>query len=166
MNWFIFDHLNPLEPCRRAKSTMTLHFNIVVNLNLLAFKRPLAQLLFYKSQTTNLLQLNYSRAKYFRGRRIHQDWDIKVAAKDKELSNFPTYLQKYPQVDQAEFRELSVSAGSTTGVTANISSFKTGSKSVTWVQSRPIPEYSYSYLEFYHLFSAQIVFFNPQFPVS
>ena len=39
------------------------------------------------------------------------DWDIKV--------------------DQAEFRDLSVSAGSTAGVTANISSLKTGSKTVT-----------------------------------
>ena len=41
-------------------------------------------------------------------------------------------------MDQAEFRELSVSAGSTSGVTANISSFKNGSKSITWVQSRRI----------------------------
>ena len=63
---------------------------------------------------------------------------VGLATKIKDLSNFSTYLQKYPQVDQAEFRELSVSAGSTSGVTANISSFKTGSKSVTWVQSRRI----------------------------
>ena len=52
-----------------------------------------------------------ARAKYFRGRKIHQDWDVKV--------------------DQAEFRDLSVSAGSTAGVTANISSLRTGAKSIT-----------------------------------
>ena len=42
---------------------------------------------------------------------MHQDWAVKA--------------------DQAEFKDLSVSAGSTAGVTANITSLKTGSKTVT-----------------------------------
>jgi len=51
---------------------------------------------------------NTDWAKYFRGRKIHTDWDIKV--------------------DQAEFKDLSVSAGSCSGVTANITSYKSGAR--------------------------------------
>ena len=51
------------------------------------------------------------RAKYFRGRRLHTDWDIKV--------------------DQVEFKDLSVSASSSAGVTANIRSYKSGTSNMT-----------------------------------
>ena len=51
------------------------------------------------------------RAKYFRGKRLHGDWDIKV--------------------DQVEFKDLSVSASSSGGVTANIKSYKSGTANIT-----------------------------------
>ena len=51
------------------------------------------------------------RAKYFRGKRLHNDWDIKV--------------------DQVEFKDLSVSASSSGGVTANIKSYKSGTANIT-----------------------------------
>ena len=51
------------------------------------------------------------RAKYFRGKRLHTDWDIKV--------------------DQVEFKDLSVSASSSEGVTANIKSYKSGTANIT-----------------------------------
>ena len=49
-------------------------------------------------------------SKYFRGRRVHGDFDVRV--------------------EQAEFRELTVSANSETGVTASIVMSKGGSKVV------------------------------------
>ena len=51
------------------------------------------------------------RAKYFRGKRLHTDWDINV--------------------DQVEFKDLSVSASSSGGVTANIKSYKSGTPNIT-----------------------------------
>jgi len=70
-----------------------------------------------KNRCFNLLVIddqNTDWAKYFRGRRVHTDWDIKV--------------------DQAEFKDLSVSAGSNSGVSATITSFKSGTKNVTAVK--------------------------------
>jgi len=52
---------------------------------------------------------NTEWAKYFRGRRIHTDWDIRV--------------------EQVEFKDLAVSASSITGVSAGILSFKSGTRS-------------------------------------
>ena len=49
------------------------------------------------------------RAKYFRGRKIKTDWDIRV--------------------EQVEFKDLGVSANSTTGVSAGIVSYKSGNRS-------------------------------------
>jgi len=46
---------------------------------------------------------NTDWSKYFRGKKIHQDWDIRV--------------------EQAEFRELSVTGGTDIGVTANVISY-------------------------------------------
>ena len=63
---------------------------------------------------SDLLSLNIFpsfRAKYFRGKRLHSDWDIKV--------------------DQVEFKDLSVSASSSGGVTANIKSYKSGTANIT-----------------------------------
>ena len=55
--------------------------------------------------------LFYSRSKYFRGRRIHGgEYDVRV--------------------EQAEFKELSVTANSEGGVTASIILYKTGNKVV------------------------------------
>ena len=50
------------------------------------------------------------RSKYFRGKRIHGDYDIRV--------------------EQAEFKELSVSSSTETGVTASIILAKSGNKVV------------------------------------
>ena len=49
------------------------------------------------------------RAKYFRGRKIKTDWDVRV--------------------EQVEFKDLAVSANSTTGVSAGIVSYKSGNRS-------------------------------------
>ena len=54
------------------------------------------------------------RAKYFRGKRLDGDWDIKV--------------------DQVEFKDLSVSASSSGGVTANIKSYKSGTANIRLAQ--------------------------------
>lgn len=56
------------------------------------------------------LGLLFFRSKYFRGKRIHGDYDIRV--------------------EQAEFKELSVNANSETGVTASIILAKSGNKVV------------------------------------
>ena len=67
-----------------------------------------------KNRCFNLLVVddqNTDWAKYFRGKRLHTDWDIKV--------------------DQVEFKDLSVSASSSGGVTANIRSFKSGASNIT-----------------------------------
>ena len=53
---------------------------------------------------------NTDWSKYFRGKRIHGDWDIRV--------------------EQAEFRELSVNSNSENGVTASIILAKSGNKVV------------------------------------
>ena len=56
-----------------------------------------------------LSKIKKSRAKYFRGRKIKTDWDIRV--------------------EQVEFKDLAVSANSTTGVSAGIVSYKSGNRS-------------------------------------
>jgi hypothetical protein len=53
---------------------------------------------------------NTDWSKYFRGRRVHTDWDIRV--------------------EQAEFSEMTVTANTETGVTASIIMAKSGSKVV------------------------------------
>ena len=52
----------------------------------------------------------FYRSKYFRGKRIHGDYDIRV--------------------EQAEFKELSVNCSSESGVTASIILAKSGNKVV------------------------------------
>jgi len=52
---------------------------------------------------------NTEWAKYFRGRKIQTDWDIRV--------------------EQVEFKDLAVSANSTSGVSAGILSYKSGNRS-------------------------------------
>ena len=54
--------------------------------------------------------LHFFRSKYFRGKRIHIDYDIRV--------------------EQAEFKELSVNSNSESGVTASIILAKSGNKVV------------------------------------
>ena len=56
------------------------------------------------------MNLSRFRSKYFRGKRIHGDYDIRV--------------------EQAEFKELSVSSSTETGVTASIILAKSGNKVV------------------------------------
>ena len=59
--------------------------------------------------SNKVILLSSSRAKYFRGRKIHTDWDIRV--------------------EQVEFKDLTVSASSMTGVSAGILSYKSGNRS-------------------------------------
>ena len=56
------------------------------------------------------MNLFHFRSKYFRGKRIHGDYDIRV--------------------EQAEFKELSVNSSTETGVTASIILAKSGNKVV------------------------------------
>ena len=69
----------------------------------------------YRSHTSsncyNLLVIddyNTDWTKYFRNRRIHQDWDIRVY--------------------QTEFKDLSVNSGASTGVSVTITSSRSGTK--------------------------------------
>ena len=56
-----------------------------------------------------LVKKSIFRAKYFRGRKIQTDWDIRV--------------------EQVEFKDLAVSANSVNGVSAGIVSYKSGNRS-------------------------------------
>lgn len=50
------------------------------------------------------------RSKYFRGRRIHGDWDVRV--------------------EQAEFRELSITSSTDSGATVSMAVYRNGTKVV------------------------------------
>ena len=52
------------------------------------------------------------RSKYFRGRRIHGDWDVRV--------------------EQAEFREISITANSESGVLVSMAVIRNGTKVVRY----------------------------------
>lgn len=70
-----------------------------------------------KNRCFNLLVVddqNTEWAKYFRGRKIKTDWDIRV--------------------EQVEFKDLAVSANSTTGVSAGIVSYKSGNRSANHIK--------------------------------
>jgi len=70
-----------------------------------------------KNKCFNLLVVddqNTEWAKYFRGRKIKTDWDIRV--------------------EQVEFKDLAVSANSTTGVSAGIVSYKSGNRSANHIK--------------------------------
>ena len=58
--------------------------------------------------------LKHSRPKWFRGKKIHTDWDIRV--------------------EQCEFKDLTVSASSDEGTSAGIISYKSGNRTVKWVK--------------------------------
>lgn len=55
------------------------------------------------------------RSKYFRGRRIHNDWDVRV--------------------EQAEFRELSITAPAENGPIVSMAVFRNGTKVVRYRSS-------------------------------
>lgn len=59
--------------------------------------------------------MNWWRSKYFRGRRIHGDWDVRV--------------------EQAEFRELSITASTDNGATVSMAVYRSGTKVVRCVFS-------------------------------
>jgi len=70
-----------------------------------------------KNRCFNLLVVddqNTEWAKYFRGRKIQTDWDIRV--------------------EQVEFKDLAVSANSVNGVSAGIVSYKSGSRSASHIK--------------------------------
>ena len=72
------------------------------------------------------------RSKYFRGRRIHGDWDVRV--------------------EQAEFREISITANSESGVLVSMAVIRNGTKVVR-----------YSALSSAFLFYTWIFFFRKEF---
>lgn len=59
--------------------------------------------------------MSIERSKYFRGRRIHNDWDVRV--------------------EQAEFRELSITASNDSGATVSMAVYRNGTKVVRYLRN-------------------------------